>query len=305
MKAIELASKVCLNLKYPDNMRGGAKYDPVAQEAGGFCVAAAGLLEGLRHHVTLYGRFTDDDEPLRRQLEAYGVTWKMQKVDGPGARNAVLNVGGEPLILRVSGTPGSWSPTAEEGTALSRSKAAAMALGGSMNSEYAEFFLNVAAGRGVPLYYNASASADLCSLGAGEVYLQVSYAEFGTDQVPPRELATQLLVATGAAGCVVTDSVRGSYGILRGDKVVLHAPAIELPAHKFVRSVGAGDAFFAGFLVGMLNAPRGSRLERGLHLGRLLAAWHVAAMPAVSWSELRRFEQQFFAPPRDSVRVAA
>jgi sugar/nucleoside kinase (ribokinase family) len=304
-KSFDMASKVCTNYFYPENMVAGSKYDAVARRPGGHCAVAAPMLQQLGYPVNLYGRYTDNDAPLLAAHEALGIRSEMQKVDGPGAINVVLGEGSEPVILRVTASSASWTPTTAEANTLQRSKAAAMAIGGSMCPEYAAFFLETAAAKGLPCFYNAARGADFSRVGVGEVYIQVSYAEFGGGETTARELATQLLLATGAAGCVVTDSVRGSFGILRGDNVVLHAPAIVLPAQPFSRTVGCGDAHFSGFAIGMLNAPREIRLERGLHLGRLLAAWHIAAQSKLNWSELRRFEQQYALPQSENIRIAA
>src|SRR5947207_2599558 len=91
-----------------------------------------------------------------------------------------------------------------------------------------------------------------------------------------RMLPVKFPGAGSEAGCV-TDAERGAFGVERkAPRRVLHAQAI--PVAEPLRTIGAGDAHVAGFLVTYLEAPEPIRLERGLTVGRLAGAMHVSCL---------------------------
>jgi hypothetical protein len=87
----------------------------------------------------------------------------------------------------------------------------------------------------------------------------------------------------------------GSYGVEREpDSAVFQAPVV--PVAEPIRVDGGDAAFFAGYVAEFLRAPAASRLERALHIGRLVAARHVAGAPVGGWYALSLFEKQLDQP---------
>lgn len=105
-----------------------------------------------------------------------------------------------------------------------------------------------------------------------------------TDQDDPEKAARQLL-QLGPSLVVVKLGVEGSL-VITGDECV-HEPAIKVEA---VETVGAGDAFDAGFLAGQL---RDWDLTASLRLGNVMGAWattvpgDVEGLP--TWDEIELF----------------
>ena len=106
------------------------------------------------------------------------------------------------------------------------------------------------------------------------------------------EAAARAIAALGPSQVVVKLGAQGALAF--EDGCLVHEPAVEVDAHE---TVGAGDAFNAGFLSGQL---RGWDLERSLRLGNLLGAratgtpGDVEGLP--TWPEIQHhFDQE--VPP--------
>jgi sugar/nucleoside kinase (ribokinase family) len=303
---VVIASKVITDIYFPENLRPGGKYDSIGQKRGGAVLTTVPILQSLGIDTAVCGRWAEGDEPSQEHLEAVGAEWRMVRVEGRGIMNAVIEKDGEPVILRLARGPQRWELTTEEGEFLSHCRADAFAAGGSMDRGYAAALIDVAAARGIPFYWNAGGNADLSQAGIGNVILQVSHAEFGDSDTPPEDLARKLLATTGATGVIVTDSVRGAAASLRSDARVLHVPALRVPPDQEVHRVGAGDAFFGGFVSVMVMAPASpGRFQKALHNARVAAAAYVTGMTIGGWRDLSLFERQVYDPNVAAIRPAA
>ena len=83
------------------------------------------------------------------------------------------------------------------------------------------------------------------------------------------EKAAQALLALGPRQVVIKLGPDGALGV--AEKVLAHSPGIEV---QVVETIGAGDAFNAGYLAGQL---RGWDLNKSLHLGNILGAMATTA----------------------------
>jgi sugar/nucleoside kinase (ribokinase family) len=284
-RPMTLASKLTLNFRAPQNMPPRTKHDPANVEPGGYAVVAAPVLQLLGERVVLMGRCTPALTPFMRRSAGAGIICRMLKVEGPEPANLLLD--GD-RIVRVAPGP-KCLPTKEDGEILCDIKPCAIALGGSMDNDYAGFLAEYAAATGIPLFWNPSASADLHVADVGARFvLQVSFSEFANGESSTAALARRLLAQTAATVVVVTDGERGAYAVAReAPHSVLHAPAV--PIADPVREVGAGDAHSAAFAAMYLAAPKAVRLARSLEAAALVAARHIIGLNPGGWQELARF----------------
>jgi sugar/nucleoside kinase (ribokinase family) len=287
-KAVIVAAKYNQNLYPPPDFPPSTKANPAYVEPGGAAVVGARVLQRLGLQVVLMGRRTPALTPFLDLAALEGIVCKMLAEDGPEATNVVLPGW---RILRVTRGP-RCIPTKEESGLLSDLRPRAIAVGGSMDKEYAAFLAEFAAATGVWFCFNPNPSADLAVVDVGgKAMLQVSFTEFADGDASPVALARQLLAQTAAAVVCVTDGDKGAYAVERkSSHVVLHAPAI--PIIEPAREIGAGDAHFGAFVATFLEAPPAIRLERSLTVGRLAAARHIAGLGPGSWTDLALFQAQ-------------
>src|SRR4051794_16066490 len=92
-RQLDVFTKVCRNCFYAAG-RPGAKRDPYREAPGGFGVTAVPILQRAGFQTHVHGRYTADDEPARDYLLSEGAHWHMQRVEGQGAVNAVLDEDG-------------------------------------------------------------------------------------------------------------------------------------------------------------------------------------------------------------------
>jgi sugar/nucleoside kinase (ribokinase family) len=288
MTRLAYVSKICQDVYFSEDLPEGGKFDPLKREWGGAAATAVPILRSLGIGTDLYGWYTQDDEPFHERANSLRAGWLMEKHDGRGAVNAILP---GPRILRVTEGPPDLPPHRAAQSLLER-QPSAIVISGSFPDETVAFWLSTAAGLGVPVFWDAGAGADLAQASSGgTVYLKISHAEHqrGQDRHAPEAYARELLLKTGAAGVIVTAAQRGAFGILRDEGKVLHAPA--LPLDDPLELVGCGDAHLAGFLAAFLQAPIPIRLERGLAIGRLVAARHTRGLAPGNWQALRGFAE--------------
>jgi sugar/nucleoside kinase (ribokinase family) len=257
---------------------------------GGGPLVAAPTMAALGLKVDLMSRHNSSHATeLQAVFESTNVTFCSETIKEPVGVNAVL---GDGTVLRIVPTA-DLKPSRSEAYYLGTTPLDAIALCGSMPDQYADFWVQGAAARGISVFWNASSSADLslCANGAN-VLLQVSFIEF-VKRVPascPEDLARCLLGLTGAQAVCVTDGSGESIGIHRSRAEVIRKRAFALQG--VVRKLGAGDAHFGGFVAAWLSAPANTRLERAMSAGRIAGARHVMGLPPGNWSELREFELQ-------------
>ena len=105
-----------------------------------------------------------------------------------------------------------------------------------------------------------------------------------TDEKNPEHAAKKLL-DMGPLQVVIKQGAHGALGVTKDEQV--YAPALKVEP---VETVGAGDAFNAGFLSGQL---RGWNLTKSLHLGNIMGAMATTVPGDVEglpdWAEIQPF----------------
>lgn len=298
-KAVVFASKYTQNHHPPVDTLPGTKFGAARVEPGGAGVVAARVLQRLGRQVVLMGRRTPALASFLELTAAEGIVSHLLPVEGPEAANVILP---GCRILRVARGP-TCSPTSEEGIGLGELWPRAIALGGSMDNDYAAFLAEFATAAGIWFFWNPNPNADLGVIdGCGPCVLQVSFAEFANGAASEAALARQLLAQSAATVVCVTNAERGAIAVEReSPHAVLHAPAISIPSP--VREVGAGDAHFAGFIAMFLDARPVIRLERSLSVARLVAARYVSGHAPGDWTDLAQYQAHMDQVPE--VREAA
>jgi hypothetical protein len=268
-----------------------------------FSRTAVPLLQHLNYQTTLLGRYRAEDKPTVNFLWSQGATRRLHQIDGCG----FLVTGPEdtqavkPSV--VLPRPNPWSPTRGEGAYLSTSPAVATLICTSEDREYSEFLIDTTAAIGRPCFRFARGEADCQAADVGRVHLAVPYAALSSGGGAAVQLARKLLVSTGAASVVVVGAPGGFYGVQREPgAAVLQAPVV--PVADPIRTDGSDAAFFAGYVAEFLRAPAANRLERALHIGRLVATRHIVGAPVGGWYALNLFEKQLDQPMPAIRRVA-
>ncbi|CAN0582186.1 unnamed protein product, partial [Laminaria digitata] len=109
-------------------------------------------------------------------------------------------------------------------------------------------------------------------------------AELITDTSDPEE-AARIILAMGPSQVVIKQGARGALGVTKD--ALIYAPALKV---ETVETVGAGDAFNAGFLSGQL---RGWNLTDSLHLGNIMGAMATTVPGDVEglpdWAEIQPY----------------
>lgn len=274
------------------------KHHPIAEEFGGCGWVAMPALHSLGVEVNAFGRETPDLIKVKQSLVGRGIRWRLQPVVGQCGINAVRYQGKDVEVLRAVSPCGSWVPVRAEGEALVASPSRALVIGGSMPSEYAEWWITTAAALGKPVFWNPACSASLDLAGVGVVYVQVSFEEFsegGRGSESPEQMTARLLASTSAAGMIVTNGAGGAWAMRRGWKTPLHVPAMGFAEGQAVRLLGAGDAHLAGFTAAMLRTSGPQAFEQALHAAALIAALHVRGLP-ISWCRAKLLAREAGSP---------
>jgi hypothetical protein len=303
-RQLDVVHRFRKDLYFPRAAAGGDAVAPAGQAAAGDGLVIAPILQRLGFQVNLLGPYTAEDEGARAFLLAEGARSYLRPVAGPGPVHAVVEGDGEPRSLQVV-RAAAFDLSPEQGDHLSTGRSEAFVLVDDLGPGCTETVLSAAAALDRACFWKPPRRADLRLAGAGRVYLQVAHGSFARAGEAPAALAARLLAETGAAGCVVTGPVPGeAHGVGRGNACVLRAPAAPAPRGALGRRLGRDAAFFAGLIAAALNTPAAGRLERGLHLGRLTAAYHLSGAPALSWHQLGLLEKQL-GPGFGPVQAAA
>jgi hypothetical protein len=163
----------------------------------------------------------------------------------------------------------------------------------AMPEETASFWLKTAAELRVPTFWACNGNVALPPASSGgAVLIQVCFAfhqqSAGAAQTP-EAMAREYLVKSGAEGAIVFAAEKGAVAAFRGTHQLLHAPAIRGDSAR--AGLDCGEIHLAGFLSAFLLSPPAIRVERGLALGRLVAARHAGGLAPAGWSGLREYEK--------------
>jgi sugar/nucleoside kinase (ribokinase family) len=214
---------------------------------GGTSAGKALNLAGLGAHVTLR-TVVGDDEPGRVVVDLLtdaGVAVIAEVVDDPTEQH--LNLmdphGGRVSIYLESPTLRTPHYDDRVRAALTEADAAVIDLAG-----HARPFLSAARDADIPIWcdlhdYDGTAAFHRDFLEAAD------YLFLNDDGMPDRETLTAFLTTTGKRAAVATLGAEGALAV--AGNVTHHVPAA--PVETIVDTNGAGDAFFAGFLVAHLT----------------------------------------------------
>ncbi|MBG6182997.1 2-dehydro-3-deoxygluconokinase [Arthrobacter sp. CAN_A214] len=164
-----------------------------------------------------------------------------------------------PRILHLTGITPALSPAAAEATLWAASEARKRGILVSFDVNYRSKLWDAAAAS--PVLTQLAGFADVVIASDDELALVAA----GTDE----EHAVNALHGRGVRDVIIKRGAEGATGWSGG--AVVHQDAIPVTA---VDTVGAGDAFTAGYLSALLD---GKALEERLHRGSVLGAFAVAA----------------------------
>lgn len=230
---------------------------------GGTSAGKALNLAGLGAHVTLR-TVVGDDEPGRAVVDLLtdaGVAVIAEVVDTPTEQH--LNLmdphGGRVSIYLESPTLRTPHHDDRARAALTEADAAVIDL-----ADHARPLLSAARDADIPIWcdlhdYDGTAAFHRDFLAAAD------YLFLNDDGMPDRETLTAFLTTTGKRAAVATLGAEGALAV--AGNVTHHVPAA--PVETIMDTNGAGDAFFAGFLVAHLT---GATIPAALTAGTSHAA---------------------------------